>query len=187
MLAEHALHHVGLRRPSFSLAHAEAWTCWCSPRCIEDGVQCEATSCSSVSGLGDSHISCADCGWESPGWILDSPKMMPTRREQRGVRHAVRLCVAAHRAGRGSRPFQSSSARCEVTAAGLVASRRRRILRQCVMGDVMSHEAGIWIDHKKAVIVNISEGHVSTKTLISAVGPHPHYAGSQERWRGEKV
>jgi hypothetical protein len=53
------------------------------------------------------------------------------------------------------------------------------------VGDVMSHEAGIWIDHKKAVIVNISEGHVSTKTLISAVGPHTHYAGSQERG-GEK-
>ena len=44
----------------------------------------------------------------------------------------------------------------------------------------MSHEAGIWIDHKKAVIVTISAGHVSTKTLVSHIGPHTHYAGSQE-------
>ena len=44
----------------------------------------------------------------------------------------------------------------------------------------MSHQAGIWIDHKKAVIVTISAGHVSTKTLVSGVGPHTHYAGSQE-------
>lgn len=44
----------------------------------------------------------------------------------------------------------------------------------------MSHEVGIWIDHKKAVIVSISAGRVRTKTLLSDVGPHPHYAGSQE-------
>ena len=48
------------------------------------------------------------------------------------------------------------------------------------MGGVMRHEAGIWIDHKKAVIVTISAGHVSTKTLVSDVRPHTHYAGSQE-------
>jgi hypothetical protein len=39
---------------------------------------------------------------------------------------------------------------------------------------------GIWIDHKKAVIVSISAGHVSTKTLEADVGPHPHFSGSQE-------
>jgi len=47
-------------------------------------------------------------------------------------------------------------------------------------GDVMSHQVGIWIDHEKAVIVTISAGHVSTKTLVSDVGPHTRYAGSQE-------
>lgn len=44
----------------------------------------------------------------------------------------------------------------------------------------MSHEAGVWIDHKKAVIVSIADGHVTTRTLTSDVEPHPHYAGSQE-------
>ena len=44
----------------------------------------------------------------------------------------------------------------------------------------MSHDAGVWIDHKKAVIVTVSGGHVRAKTLISDVGPHTHYAGSQE-------
>jgi hypothetical protein len=41
-------------------------------------------------------------------------------------------------------------------------------------------EVGIWIDHKRAVIVDISADHVSTSTLVSDVAPHPHYAGSQE-------
>jgi hypothetical protein len=44
----------------------------------------------------------------------------------------------------------------------------------------MSDQVGIWIDREKAVIVTISAGHVSTKTLSSEVGPHTHYAGSQE-------
>ena len=44
----------------------------------------------------------------------------------------------------------------------------------------MNREAGIWIDHKKAVIVDISGDRISTKTLSSNVGPHPHFAGSQE-------
>lgn len=44
----------------------------------------------------------------------------------------------------------------------------------------MSHDVGIWIDHKKAVIVSISAGRVTTSTLGSDVGSHPHYAGSQE-------
>jgi hypothetical protein len=44
----------------------------------------------------------------------------------------------------------------------------------------VSHDVGVWIDHKKAVIVSISAGHVNTKTLESDVGPHPHFSGSQE-------
>ena len=43
----------------------------------------------------------------------------------------------------------------------------------------MNAKLGIWIDHKKAVIVTISTGHVSTKTLVSDVGPHTHYAGNR--------
>jgi hypothetical protein len=44
----------------------------------------------------------------------------------------------------------------------------------------MSHEVGIWIDHKKAVIVSVSAGQATARTLESDVGPHPHYAGSRE-------
>ena len=44
----------------------------------------------------------------------------------------------------------------------------------------MSQDAGVWIDHKKAVIVSITAGEVTTRTLTSDVGAHPHYSGSQE-------
>ena len=44
----------------------------------------------------------------------------------------------------------------------------------------MNHDVGVWIDHRKAVIVSITEGHLTTRTLESGVGSHPHYAGSQE-------
>jgi hypothetical protein len=44
----------------------------------------------------------------------------------------------------------------------------------------MSRDVGVWIDHKKAVIVSIEGGHVSTSTLASDIGSHPHYGGSQE-------
>jgi hypothetical protein len=44
----------------------------------------------------------------------------------------------------------------------------------------VSHDVGVWIDHKKAVIVSIAAGHVTTRTLESDVGPHPHFSGSQE-------
>ncbi len=44
----------------------------------------------------------------------------------------------------------------------------------------MSHDVGVWIDHKKAVIVSIAAEHVSTRTLEADVRPHPHYSGSQE-------
>jgi len=44
----------------------------------------------------------------------------------------------------------------------------------------MSQDVGVWIDHKKAVIVSIAAGQVTTRTLESDVGAHPHYSGSQE-------
>ena len=44
----------------------------------------------------------------------------------------------------------------------------------------MSVDMGVWIDHKKAVIVSIAAGEVSTRTLTSDIGGHPHYSGSQE-------
>jgi hypothetical protein len=44
----------------------------------------------------------------------------------------------------------------------------------------MNHTAGIWIDHKRAVIVSVSAGRVTTKTLESEVGAHPRYSGQQD-------
>ena len=44
----------------------------------------------------------------------------------------------------------------------------------------MGQDVGVWIDHKKAVIVSIAAGEVTTRTLTSGVGAHPHYSGSQE-------
>ena len=44
----------------------------------------------------------------------------------------------------------------------------------------MSHDVGVWIDHKKAVFVSIAAGEVTTRTLESDVGSHPHYSGAQE-------
>ena len=41
----------------------------------------------------------------------------------------------------------------------------------------MNHNVGIWIDHKKAVIVSASADRVTVKTLESDVGPHAHYSG----------
>ena len=41
----------------------------------------------------------------------------------------------------------------------------------------MTHKMGIWIDHKKAVIVSASGDSVTAKTLESEVGPHGHYSG----------
>jgi hypothetical protein len=49
----------------------------------------------------------------------------------------------------------------------------------------MNDKAGIWIDHKRAVIVSVSAGRVTTKTLESEVGAHPRYS-SQQDGRGEK-
>ena len=44
----------------------------------------------------------------------------------------------------------------------------------------MGQDVGVWIDHKKAVIVSIAAGRITTKTLKSDVGGHPRYSGSLE-------
>jgi hypothetical protein len=41
----------------------------------------------------------------------------------------------------------------------------------------VNHKVGIWIDHKKAVIVSVSADRVTAKTLESEVGPHARYSG----------
>jgi hypothetical protein len=41
----------------------------------------------------------------------------------------------------------------------------------------MSHKVGIWIDHKKAVIVSASADRVTARTVESEVGPHARYSG----------
>jgi hypothetical protein len=40
----------------------------------------------------------------------------------------------------------------------------------------MNHKVGIWIDHKKAVIVSASAGRVTATTLESDVGPHARFS-----------
>ena len=44
----------------------------------------------------------------------------------------------------------------------------------------MNHRVGIWIDHKRAVIVSVSADTVTTRTLESDVDPHPRYSGQQD-------
>jgi hypothetical protein len=39
---------------------------------------------------------------------------------------------------------------------------------------------GIWIDHKRAVIVTAAAEHVASETVNSDVPAHPHYAGQQD-------
>jgi hypothetical protein len=41
----------------------------------------------------------------------------------------------------------------------------------------MSDRVGIWIDHRKAVIVSASGNRVTVTTLESKVGPHSRYSG----------
>jgi hypothetical protein len=41
----------------------------------------------------------------------------------------------------------------------------------------MSNKIGIWIDHRKAVMIVVSPGHVTTQTVESDVGPHSRYSG----------
>ena len=40
----------------------------------------------------------------------------------------------------------------------------------------MQHRMGIWIDHKKAVIVSDAAGRVTAKTVESKIGPHGRYS-----------
>ena len=44
----------------------------------------------------------------------------------------------------------------------------------------MNQKVGIWIDHKRAVIVSASADGVTTKILESEVGAHPRYSGQQD-------
>jgi hypothetical protein len=44
----------------------------------------------------------------------------------------------------------------------------------------MNHTVGIWIDHKRAVIVSVSAGRVTTKTLESEAGAHSRYSRQQD-------
>jgi hypothetical protein len=44
----------------------------------------------------------------------------------------------------------------------------------------MNRKVGIWIDHKKAVVVSASASGVTAKTLKSEVGPHTRFSGSQD-------
>jgi hypothetical protein len=73
------------------------------------------------------------------------------------------------------RPLWKAYARPAVAIRGHI----RPSTKLRVVG-VMSHDMGVWIDHKKAVIVSIAAGQVTARTLDSNVGPHPHYSGSQE-------
>ena len=58
----------------------------------------------------------------------------------------------------------------------------------------MSHKVGIWIDHRKAIMVFASSGHVTAKTVESDIGPHVRYSDrasyptpdSAKAGRGEK-
>ena len=44
----------------------------------------------------------------------------------------------------------------------------------------MNRKVGIWIDHKKAVVVSASASGVTAKTLESEVGPHARYSGPRD-------
>ena len=53
----------------------------------------------------------------------------------------------------------------------------------------MSNKVGIWIDHKKAVIVSAAADGVTAKTLESEVGSHarysgPHDGGGEKKYEG---
>ncbi len=41
----------------------------------------------------------------------------------------------------------------------------------------MKHKAGLWIDHRKAVVVTVSDQGEETRLLLSAVQKHPERAG----------
>jgi hypothetical protein len=117
MLMEHLLHQVGPHRASFSLAHAEEWTHralaqvhrgWCAMRGHDLLLRFEARRLS---------LSCADCGWESSGWVLDPPRFIPVRFGQRGVRQAVTSGRESQRLPpNGVDRAKPACSRCEVAA-----------------------------------------------------------------------
>jgi len=41
----------------------------------------------------------------------------------------------------------------------------------------MNEKLGVWIDHKKAVIVSASAGGATARTVESGIGPHARYSG----------
>lgn len=49
----------------------------------------------------------------------------------------------------------------------------------------MHDNVGIWIDHKRAVIVSVSAGRATTEIVESDAGAHPRYSG-QHDGGGEK-
>ena len=44
----------------------------------------------------------------------------------------------------------------------------------------MRDHVGIWIDHRKAVIVHATDTGVTTSTLASDMPAHPHFGGQQD-------
>lgn len=44
----------------------------------------------------------------------------------------------------------------------------------------MKPEVGIWIDHSRAVVVNLASGHPSIETIESGVPGHPRFGGQQD-------
>jgi len=63
------------------------------------------------------------------------------------------------------------------------AASRRFTLEGGVMDAV---NAGVWIDHSKAVLVFVSKDDAVTATIRSHVPGHPHYAGAQDRGGEQK-
>ena len=51
----------------------------------------------------------------------------------------------------------------------------------------MNHKVGIWIDHKKAIIVSALADRVTAKTLESDISPHARYSGPQDGGGREKI
>ena len=90
MPAERLFHDVGLRLPSISAAQAEEWMQGVVAR-VHRGF-CAMRGHDLLLHFEPRRLSlrCADCGWESPGWTLGTPKLKPVRVEPRGVRQGVR-------------------------------------------------------------------------------------------------
>jgi len=95
MLAQHSLHHVGLHWPSLSLAHPEAWAyavltqghrAWCAMRGHDLLLHFEPRRVS---------LTCAGCGWESPGWTLE-PRKSPRLTDHPTLPETAALRLSFH-------------------------------------------------------------------------------------------